>query len=229
MKLPELHPDRMPSDDELEEHRHSELGRVSLRPGDSWREMASFPWKIETTKIDPDSFLVPFAHEIRVFPNIITSYRSYQNSKLWKSIRQKVLERSSGRCECCGTRAEEVHHRDYRQRVLRGDDLLPLVSVCSRCHERIHYDHKSGKKYDSWNDAEAALANMYRYGFGNHSQALTASTSSCPAKAGHPRLSISQQPRYVEQLITKTQRPGRRAGRSIRFDRLLIQAISATG
>lgn len=50
--------------------------------------------------------------------------------KLWQSIRERVLERDRGECQCCGRKAEQVHHRDYRPRVLSGEDIDPLVSVC---------------------------------------------------------------------------------------------------
>jgi 5-methylcytosine-specific restriction endonuclease McrA len=87
-----------------------------------------------------------------------------QKIELWKSIRKKVMDRAAGCCECCGRKATQVHHRDYRPRVLRGENLLPLVSICSDCHNFIHRIPETGKVRDSWQDQEEALANIYHYG-----------------------------------------------------------------
>lgn len=60
-------------------------------------------------------------------------YRSYLRSRLWKSIRQRVLEERPS-CEYCGAKAVQVHHSSYWPAVLRGEALHCLHPVCARCH-----------------------------------------------------------------------------------------------
>jgi 5-methylcytosine-specific restriction endonuclease McrA len=48
-----------------------------------------------------------------------------------------VLAEASGRCEKCGVRASQVHHKTYRrdiERAYRSD----LVALCRDCHKDEH-------------------------------------------------------------------------------------------
>lgn len=58
-----------------------------------------------------------------------------------QSIRQAVLDRDNAQCQCCGTGGEnrlQLHHwRQFRSHG-GGHTTENLVTVCFRCHERIH-------------------------------------------------------------------------------------------
>lgn len=69
-----------------------------------------------------------------------SSYDSYLDSPLWGNIRGRVLKRDQKLCLRCGDRATEVHHSNYREPVLRGDDDAALVSLCRMCHETVERD-----------------------------------------------------------------------------------------
>jgi 5-methylcytosine-specific restriction endonuclease McrA len=84
------------------------------------------------------------------------AYNAYRKSAKWKLIRGKVLRIHNHECACCGAEATEVHHRDYRPRVLEGKDLNALVPLCRSCHDCIE-DARKGK---SWNAGEQVLARM---------------------------------------------------------------------
>lgn len=143
--LPE---DPEPTEAELQE----ELASMSDWPEDTRRGMAHIRWRAWMAQQDPDAFRVHFATQV---PN----YLLYQRSAEWEAIRSKVLDAANHRCACCSRKAKQVHHRDYRPRVLRGEDLTPLVAICGRCHKRVHND-EAGKKRGTWNECERVLAEM---------------------------------------------------------------------
>lgn len=89
-------------------------------------------------------FAVPFsAHE---------GYPEYLASALWASIRKRVLT-VTPMCVGCNRYASQVHHRDYRPRVLSGEDLTPLVPMCPAYHKKVH----GGGPRASWGDEEDRL------------------------------------------------------------------------
>lgn len=65
------------------------------------------------------------------------SYRIYLASDLWKSIREKVLERDKHQCRRCGRPAKTVHHSHYGYDVMRGVRLEPLYLLCGGCHTNV--------------------------------------------------------------------------------------------
>lgn len=74
-------------------------------------------------------------------------------------VRTALRQRSGGRCERCGQRAErlDAHHR--MQRSVGGhDELHNLIAVCRACHDHIHADilraQASGWLLRSWQDSE---------------------------------------------------------------------------
>jgi 5-methylcytosine-specific restriction endonuclease McrA len=113
--------------------------------------MARLAWQVRRRAEDPDTFCVRFASDIP------ENYKEYLQSPQWKAIQDNVLAEARYECACCFNKATEVHHRDYRPRVLRGEDLSPLVALCHGCHEKIERDH-TGAKRKSWNDKERVLA-----------------------------------------------------------------------
>lgn len=98
---------------------------------------------------DPNAFLVPFATEV-------PGYNDYLDSALWKRIGRRVLKAAEHECACCPAKATQVHHRDYRPRVLSGDDDTMLVALCKACHDEIH-TAPDGRRRDTWNETEADL------------------------------------------------------------------------
>lgn len=163
--LAELPPDPKPTRQEINSLINCD--KFPRSPDKIVRTLARLSWMVKTKEANPDLFLVPFSSDIHSFPDASESYRSYLAGELWHAIRIKVLDRSGGRCECCGEGATQVHHRDYRPRVIRGEDLLPLVSICRHCHKFIHNDPETGKARSSWQDEEAALAEIYQHGILN--------------------------------------------------------------
>jgi hypothetical protein len=59
--------------------------------------------------------------------------RRYHSLRLFGGMRERVLERDRFRCRVCGARQRLlIHHRD------RHNEPKVLVTLCSRCHVRIH-------------------------------------------------------------------------------------------
>lgn len=65
-------------------------------------------------------------------------YTQYLLTPEWERIRTLILQRDSGKCRCCGSRADQVHHRSYGPDVMVGKDLDQLVAICDKCHNLIH-------------------------------------------------------------------------------------------
>lgn len=114
------------------------------------QNMAELSWRADVRRADPNAFLVPYASSV-------TNYGAYLRSPEWQNIRRRKLAAVVYDCECCGHQATQVHHRDYRPRVLSGEDLSPLVALCRQCHYTIEYDD-AGRKRDLWRDKERILA-----------------------------------------------------------------------
>ncbi len=64
-------------------------------------------------------------------------YADYLQSPHWRELRRMVLERDEHRCRRCGSPKHlQVHHRFYTR--LGTEPLGALVTLCGRCHRRIH-------------------------------------------------------------------------------------------
>lgn len=61
-------------------------------------------------------------------------YQTYLASREWSLLRERVRERSGGKCEHCFMAPQQaVHHLTYAR---IGDELLSdLMAVCNPCHE----------------------------------------------------------------------------------------------
>jgi hypothetical protein len=105
-------------------------------------------WRSQKEKENSDSFLAPFPP---------AGYRDYLAGDSWRRIKRKVLKAANHECACCEQRAKTLHHRDYRPRVLSGNDTTPLVPVCDDCHGKI--DNFGGRPR-SWQEKERILAEM---------------------------------------------------------------------
>lgn len=134
----------------------NELARTLPRERDPY-PLARLKWKFDHRQMNPDAFLVPFATE--AFPGDPRAYDNYRATKVWKGIRARVLAAANNKCASCPSRATEVHHRDYRRRVMEGYDDTPLVALCRSCHEKVD-KLPSGKSRECWNDKELILAQM---------------------------------------------------------------------
>ncbi|QRM34782.1 HNH endonuclease [Microvirga sp. VF16] len=144
--LSAIPPDPALTDDQLKPYLTSSSGVPELD-----RFNAERKWRDALTARDENAFLVPFVNWIRPAIN----YLAYLKTPLWEDIKEKVLTRAGGKCACCRQRATEVHHRDYRPRVLAGEDLSPLVPVCRSCHDLIEEERDK-----SWQRGEARLADL---------------------------------------------------------------------
>ena len=69
--------------------------------------------------------------------------RATQKRKSYKYhlLRQSVLERADGRCECCGRPTDElvVHHAEMvKENPKRVIDPSNLYAICTICHAEFH-------------------------------------------------------------------------------------------
>lgn len=68
-------------------------------------------------------------------------YSGYIHSSHWKDIRRQRLAMDGFQCSICGTAKNlEVHHLTYER--LGHEDLDDLVSLCKRCHAKVHEKDK---------------------------------------------------------------------------------------
>ncbi|WP_262267301.1 MULTISPECIES: HNH endonuclease [Microvirga] len=139
-------PDPIPTEDQLKLFSVASTGDPRLD-----RFKAETKWRDVLIERDENAFLVPFVSWIR--PAI--DYNAYLKTPLWKGIKRKVLAKAGRKCACCLQRATEVHHRDYRPRVLAGEDLSPLVPICRSCHDLIENERNKG-----WHSGESKLAEL---------------------------------------------------------------------
>jgi 5-methylcytosine-specific restriction endonuclease McrA len=63
-------------------------------------------------------------------------YAEYLQSKWWKIKRWVKLKSTKGRCERCGGKATQVHHKHYR--TVGREKNIDLESICGPCHKREH-------------------------------------------------------------------------------------------
>jgi hypothetical protein len=136
--------------------------------------MAQLAWEADVKQANPNAFPVPYFKWIPDF-----NYDASLVSREWKAIRRRKMEASGYRCECCGSKATQVHHRDYRPRVLTGEDLLALVALCAECHRFIEWD-ESGQKRE-WQGKERALVERSAAGRG-----ATDAACGCGRNSGDP-------------------------------------------
>lgn len=73
-------------------------------------------------------------------------YKEYLNSSLWKTIRERVMDRDDWKCCDCGAKAQQVHHMSYAPDVMAGEDDSKLVSLCEPCHKARHPEKRKRRK-----------------------------------------------------------------------------------
>ena len=65
-------------------------------------------------------------------------YREYLKSDAWKRKRYVVLKRDNWKCQYCGAKATQVHHKRYAKYQIGKEPIDWLVSVCGPCHKDQH-------------------------------------------------------------------------------------------
>lgn len=73
------------------------------------------------------------------------SYAEYCESKLWKSIKDRVFKEKGANCVLCRRKAKNVHHHSYAEDVLDGSNIAPLFPMCRLCHDRLEHG-RNGEK-----------------------------------------------------------------------------------
>lgn len=155
MTLPAIDPGPDPAEEELRPFlRDASDANVA-------RMLAEIEWRVDLRRRDPDAFLVPFS--TAAFPALgFRTYDAYRASQLWRRIKTHELRKAGGKCAGCGTSTRTIHHRDYRPRVLSGEDRSALIALCQPCHDHVHY--ASARKERSWNDSERVLRDLVKGG-----------------------------------------------------------------
>jgi len=92
-------------------------------------------------------------------PPMRVPYAAYLASDLWKDIRARVLARDNYLCQACFNKAEQVHHKDYKQATKQGECLDGLISLCRSCHVKIEFN---GKQKNCPKRANAKLRELMR-------------------------------------------------------------------
>lgn len=64
------------------------------------------------------------------------SYKHFQRSKLWESIKAKLFQDPMNYfCKCCSNDTKALHHTSYSD--LRSS--ANIIPVCGQCHKTIHW------------------------------------------------------------------------------------------
>lgn len=155
MRLPPLPPDPKPTEDDLRPFLEIVEARgiapSEIRKG--WtievykKAQAWSLWYRDLRRKDKNAFCVCLPPP---------GYAAYLRSDPWRfDIRKRALRAFNGECACCPALATDVHHRDYRPRVMSGEDITALVALCASCHDKVHGNRKN---WHSWQEQEQVLA-----------------------------------------------------------------------
>jgi hypothetical protein len=63
-------------------------------------------------------------------------YREYLGSEKWQRVRHATFRAAGGRCERCGGKARQVHHRTYSH--LGAERPGDTQALCFKCHKEVH-------------------------------------------------------------------------------------------
>ena len=65
-------------------------------------------------------------------------FQDYIKSEKWKLLKEKRLEKDEFKCVLCKSKEKLVcHHLTYMR--LYKEEINDLITLCSRCHKRIHF------------------------------------------------------------------------------------------
>lgn len=152
-----------------EKKRDHEEARRAERAAASHREQQLEQLRKKTRKAAraADGYVAAHASEHASLPYMarnailaelgFASYADYLRSRLWISIRRRVLGGGKA-CQLCGERATQVHHSRYTIGNLRGTSTRYLFPVCGDCHAAAER-HTNGRKR-SLPEANAALRTL---------------------------------------------------------------------
>ena len=66
-------------------------------------------------------------------------YEAYLQTRHWRALRQKIIQRYGGECQRCHDivgEAGHVHHKTYKR--LGREKIDDLTLYCNKCHKTIH-------------------------------------------------------------------------------------------
>jgi 5-methylcytosine-specific restriction endonuclease McrA len=67
-------------------------------------------------------------------------YNAHLDSRKWKDLREKVIDRQ--KCICAGCEASPVEHVHHLTYAHMGDEFLfELLGLCIDCHLKLHDRH----------------------------------------------------------------------------------------
>jgi len=66
-------------------------------------------------------------------------YDEYLQSSLWRKVRAAAWKKHGNICSLCRSTAVVLHHLDYSEQTLIGEDLDGLTPLCQRCHEKVEF------------------------------------------------------------------------------------------
>ena len=75
--------------------------------------------------------------------SMAVTVRDKYGLKEWKQLREVILIRDEHRCRLCG--AEEYLHIHHQDGDPTNDGPENLVTLCERCHSRVHTQNDSGR------------------------------------------------------------------------------------
>lgn len=88
---------------------------------------------------------------------VYKAYQKYLRSDVFKTLKQRMLERDNYTCCCCKRSIEEIadtkltlqaHHRSYDNLGEGGDkELGDLITLCCVCHKAIHSAPSNFKRF----------------------------------------------------------------------------------
>ena len=59
----------------------------------------------------------------------------YPNHYRMKLLREKIFKKVNGKCESCGRKAKQLHHKDFSKDIHEENNFM---AVCYKCHKRLH-------------------------------------------------------------------------------------------
>lgn len=86
-----------------------------------------------------NTFYIYKSYNKKTIYNFKKEYKEYLQSTNWKKLRERVLKRDNYLCVICNNKANHVHHLSYGCYARYGKSRrIECVSLCKKCHMRIH-------------------------------------------------------------------------------------------
>ena len=68
-----------------------------------------------------------------------TPYVLFLRSNYWKRVRKTVLQRDNYTCQHCESKKGlNAHHISYKHHGKEHMHLEDLITLCTKCHEKVH-------------------------------------------------------------------------------------------